>query len=70
MRNTQQNAASGGLGIAEALTIVFLVLKACGVIDWSWVWVLSPIWITLALVALMIVCALVVDVIRERKSLR
>ena len=27
------------------LTIVFIVLKLCGVISWSWLWVLSPIWI-------------------------
>lgn len=28
-----------------ALTIVFVVLKLCKVINWSWWWVLSPIWI-------------------------
>lgn len=27
------------------LTIVFIVLKLCGVISWSWLWVLSPIWL-------------------------
>ena len=27
------------------LTIVFVVLKLCHVITWSWIWVLSPIWI-------------------------
>ena len=26
------------------LTLVFIVLKLCGVIGWSWVWVASPIW--------------------------
>ncbi len=29
------------------LTIVFVVLKLCIVIDWSWWWVLSPIWIAM-----------------------
>jgi len=33
------------------LTLIFIVLKLTGLIDWSWVWVLSPLWI-LALVAL------------------
>ena len=28
------------------LTIAFIVLKLLGVIDWSWWWVLSPIWIS------------------------
>lgn len=27
------------------LTIVFIVLKLIGVITWSWIWVLSPLWI-------------------------
>ena len=27
------------------LFIVFLVLKLCKVISWSWLWVCSPLWI-------------------------
>lgn len=30
------------IGIAEILTIIFVVLKLVGVISWSWFWVLSP----------------------------
>lgn len=41
---------SGGIGFAGLLTIVFIVLKLCGVIKWSWLWVLSPLWIGIALV--------------------
>ena len=40
---------SEGLGLAGVLTIVFVVLKLIGVIDWSWWWVLSPIWISIGL---------------------
>lgn len=36
---------TNGLGIVEVLLIVFLVLKLCKLIDWSWWWVLSPLWI-------------------------
>ena len=39
-----------GLGFAEALTLLFIGLKLCKVIDWPWLWVLSPIWITLGFV--------------------
>lgn len=39
--------SSKGLGIASVLTIVFIVLKLLGVISWSWVWVLAPLWISL-----------------------
>lgn len=40
---------SGGIGIGGVLLIVFIVLKLCGVIAWSWWWVLSPLWIPIAL---------------------
>ena len=34
-----------GIGFLGALGIVFITLKLLKVIDWSWWWVLSPIWI-------------------------
>ena len=38
---------SSGIGFAGLLTIVFITLKLTGFIDWEWVWVLSPIWISI-----------------------
>ena len=32
------------------LTIAFIVLKLCGVIDWAWIWVFAPLWIPIAVV--------------------
>lgn len=40
--------------ILPLLTVAFVVLKLCGVIAWSWIWVLSPAWIGLALVILLL----------------
>lgn len=37
------------------LTIVFFVLKMLNVIDWAWIWVLSPIWISLILTIIIVV---------------
>ena len=37
------NRPSGGIGFVGLLTIVFVILKLTGVIDWSWWWVWSPI---------------------------
>lgn len=34
-----------GIGLGTILFIVFLILKLCGTINWSWWWVTSPIWI-------------------------
>lgn len=35
---------NSGIGITGILGIIFIVLKLCGVIEWSWLWTLSPIW--------------------------
>ena len=45
---------SKGIGLDILLTIVFLVLKLCEVITWSWWWVFSPIWISWGIVILLI----------------
>ena len=39
-----------GIGFAEALTLLFIGLKLGKVISWSWLWVLSPIWISFVLI--------------------
>ena len=44
------NTKQGGPGIVSVLTIVFIVLKLLGVIKWSWIWALSPIWISAVIV--------------------
>jgi hypothetical protein len=46
----ESNAAGGGIGFCGLLAIAFIVLKLCGVIDWSWWWVLAPLWIPPGLV--------------------
>ena len=47
---SSSSSSSGGIGFVGMLTIVFIVLKLTGYIDWSWWWVLSPIWITALIV--------------------
>lgn len=42
-------SGTGG-SISTILLVVFIVLKLCKVIDWSWWWVLSPLWIPFAIV--------------------
>jgi len=39
-----------GTSFPTLLTVLFIALKLCGIIDWSWWWVLSPIPITLGIV--------------------
>ncbi|MCR5007699.1 MAG: hypothetical protein K6A76_03860 [Oribacterium sp.] len=41
------------------VTIVFIVLKICKIIDWSWLWVFSPLWLCMALIIILVLVALV-----------
>ena len=43
----ENNTQTSGIGFLGLLQLVFIVLKLIGVIGWSWIWVLSPVWITL-----------------------
>lgn len=57
--NSKATASASGIGFAGLLTIAFIVLKLCHVIDWSWLWVLSPLWISAGLVIIIIIALLV-----------
>lgn len=50
----RENGSGGGIGFTGVLTIVFVVLKLVGVIDWRWIWVLSPLWIGISIVILIV----------------
>jgi hypothetical protein len=50
------SSASNSGSIVGLVFIVFLVLKLTGVVDWSWWWVTSPLWLAaLAVVAVLII---------------
>lgn len=67
MNNDNNRAAGGGgIGFAGVLTIVFIVLKLCKVINWSWIWVLSPIWISVALVILLSIIFVIIAIILNK----
>lgn len=65
--NNKNNASSGGLGLASVLTIVFIVLKLVGVINWKWIWVLAPLWIDLILTVLVIIGVAIYMVYEDTK---
>lgn len=49
-----QSPSRGGIGFCGLLTIVFITLKLLKVIGWSWLWVLSPLWICWAVIILIV----------------
>ena len=57
--SNSSNSGSEGLGFTGALQIVFIVLKLLGKINWSWLWVLSPTWISLILAIIIIIIAII-----------
>lgn len=58
--DNNNNGTSGGVGFVGLLTITFIILKLCKVIDWSWVWVLSPLWIPLSLLIVILIIATII----------
>ena len=58
--NLNINLNGGFLGF---LTLIFITLKLCHIIDWSWMWVLAPLWIPLAVVFTLAVVVFVVGLI-------
>lgn len=54
------NHASDGIGFTDLLTVAFIVLKLCGVIAWSWWWVLSPLWISAIFWVILVIIVLLI----------
>lgn len=60
-----KESTSGGSSFLTLLAIAFIVLKLTDVIDWSWWWVLSPIWLP---VVIIIPLAIIWALYENRKS--
>lgn len=52
-----------GVGFGGLLTLIFITLKLCGVIDWAWVWVLAPLWIGFGVTLLIVIVCFIVALI-------
>lgn len=61
--------ASGGIGFGGLLTIVFITLKLCGVINWSWWYVTILLWlpaaIILGILAIVLVGCLIAALVKK-----
>ena len=42
------------LGFFDALTLLFIAFKLTGVIAWSWLWVLAPVWLPAAIIIIIV----------------
>lgn len=50
--------------ILGILGLIFITLKLTGYITWSWLWVLSPFWIPLAIAAVIFLIVFIFALIR------
>ena len=51
---SNNNSSNGDIAFCGLLTIAFIVLKLTNYIDWSWWWVLSPLWIPFIIVIVVV----------------
>lgn len=61
---------SGGIGFGGLLTVLFVGLKLTDVIDWSWWWVLAPLWIPAALVAVIVLSLFVASAVVKAAAVK
>jgi hypothetical protein len=61
-----KNNKSDSISIGTVLFLIFLTLKLAGVVNWSWWWVTSPLWILSVLALVMIVFLVIVSYISDR----
>jgi hypothetical protein len=66
--SSSSSSSSGGIGFSGLLTVLFVGLKLTGHITWPWLWVLSPIWISLligiAVLTIFLIVAIVTGVFK------
>ena len=63
-----EGRSAGGVGFVGLLQLLFIGLKLCKVIDWSWWWVLAPTWISVLLLIVVIVIICIVFGVKRKKG--
>lgn len=66
----KDNKSCAGIAFTDLFAITFIVLKLTGVIDWSWVWVLCPLWIGAGVIVVVIIISCVMEKILMIKKKR
>lgn len=61
------STVTSGVTGAELLQVAFIVLKLCHVINWKWIWVLAPTWISAIIVVVCIAIYVIADVWLKRR---
>lgn len=54
-----------GMSVMSTLGVVFITLKLCGLIDWSWWWVTLPFWGIFPFIIIIGIFSFLVIIIRQ-----
>lgn len=57
-----------GVSILTVIQVVFLILKLTNLINWSWWWVLAPMWMSLLFAILVIVVVVLILLAAQKNS--
>lgn len=57
-----------GIGLLTVIGVVFVILKLCGVIKWSWIWVLCPFWVGMIGTIVSVIIALIMAAMIEKSN--
>lgn len=66
MGNSSNNGSSLGIGLI--LFLIFLVLKLCKIITWSWWWVTAPLWGAGVIFIIIMIVFLILFIIKTLKK--
>jgi hypothetical protein len=64
---SEKSSNGGGIGVLSLLGVVFVTLKLCGVINWSWWWVTAPFWGVIPLVLVIFLFLLPILALASRR---
>jgi len=62
----KKSVNTSDISFINLLTVLFIGLKLTGHIDWSWWWVLSPLWIGLVIVVVLAILAVAIGAMVKR----
>ena len=61
MEMSDNKTIKSGMGFCEMLGLLFIGLRLGNVIDWPWLWVLSPIWIPIGIFLIVLLIIAVIE---------
>lgn len=65
--NSKKTTVSGGIGFTGLLTIIFIVLKLLNIINWSWWWVLAPLWLPVGIILIIALILIIIGCVMNKK---